>query len=79
MNHKQHLATVAQAGSFVCAVISSFAMLGYTGRWEWLTTWLGDTRMAIPTAVCLFILSVCVWVCAHILRHCECQHYNNLA
>lgn len=53
---------VIQAGAISVALISLIAMLGYHYRHLGMTSWVGDTRMAIPTAVSLFILAVCLWL-----------------
>lgn len=71
MSYLRQLAIAVQAGALITAGICVLAMVGYALKWSFLTTWAGDTRMAIPTAISVFILSVCVWILGHILRYLE--------
>lgn len=61
------MAYIIQSGAWVVGIICSIVLVGYGLQLAYLTTWAGDTRMAIPTAICLFIVSICLWVAGHLL------------
>lgn len=65
---KHSLAIVVQCGAWIVSLICAVAMFGYQAHIPMFSAWFGETHMAIPTAISLFILSICVWIIGHLLR-----------
>ena len=52
---------LVSAGSFGVALIGLLVMTGYFLGASWTVRWMGFTPMAFSTALCFFVLGLCVF------------------